>query len=143
MLRIIISIVALIMLTGCMKSVNDAHSQFRGEQENENRLAKMYALSLPACNGKPVKAHKACVSKIRKEYARRFADRFKAHYTASSAESVLATAIVISYAMDSNKSSSSSGSSSSGKVRLCTIHKNNFSFAGLSSPATVVPATCH
>jgi hypothetical protein len=132
-----------------MSGFNNKFSQWRGDEENQNRLAKMYAMALPLCDGKEIESHKACVANVRKEYADRFADRYKAHYTAKSAESLLATAIVLSYAADAMASSGSSktqGTSTTAsavrKTRLCRTHKFSKSHSISLSSFTVIPVIC-
>ena len=140
----------MILLTGCLQSINENHSQWRGEDENQNRLAKMYAITLPICDGKPIEEHKSCVQTIRKEFAQRFADRFSAHYTASSAESLLATAIALSYIMDSKDQKHQTGGKEPSKKltkvntrsRFCRTHQFSKQFSVSLSSFTVIPVTC-
>jgi hypothetical protein len=142
--------IPILLLSGCFKTINEGHSQFRGEAENQNRLLNMYAMALPLCDGNSIANHKLCVSNIRKEYSARFADRFKAHYTASSAESLFATAIVLSYLSDEqSKNSSSDGTSSPVKTRLCKMQppirnpiSNQFSFAIDLAQFANLPVKC-
>ncbi|MDC3304217.1 hypothetical protein OAV15_03405 [Amylibacter sp.] len=94
------ALISIFIVSGCMDGISNSHSQWRGEVDNQNRLAGMYAASLPLCDGKNKSQHKTCIEKIRHEYATRFADRYRAYYTAKSAEQLLATAIVISYVSD-------------------------------------------
>jgi len=131
-------------MTNCMQTVNENHSQWRGETENHNRLAQMYALTIPICDGKPIDEHTACVSSIRKEFAQRFADRFSAYYTASSAETLLATAIVLSYAVDAQNSSTTTNpaSSSANTSRICRTHQFSKQFSVSLSSFTAIPVTC-
>jgi hypothetical protein len=147
--KLLIFLLLSFALTGCMSDFNSKFSQWRGDEENQNRLAKMYAMALPLCDGKEIESHKTCVANVRKEYANRFADRYKAYYTASSAESLLATAIVVSYVADqiassgsSSASKTSKASSSVRKTRLCRTHKLSQSHSISLSSFTVIPVTC-
>lgn len=140
----------LLMIAGCMGSINDSHSQWRGDEENQNRLAKMYAQTIPICDGKPIGEHKKCVASVRDEFSKRFADRFSAYYTAKSAESLLASAIVVSYLVDSNSTDNGSSSSTknvsktvkSSRPRLCRTHQFSSQFSVSLSSFTAVPVTC-
>ena len=137
------------LISGCLGSISENHSQWRGDEENQNRLAKMYAQTIPICDGKPVGEHRKCVASVRKEFSQRFADRFSAYYTARSAESLLASAIVLSYVIDSNSSKSSSNSTTSNgsksgtsKLRLCRTHQFSSQFSVSLSSFTAIPVTC-
>lgn len=148
-LHILILLSVPFALAGCMKGFNDNFSQWRGDEENKDRLAIMYANALPLCDGKSVDAHKACVAKIRSEYSARFADRYRAYYTAASAEQLFASAIVLSYVIEevssnnnSTNSSSSSSNSASRKARVCRTNKFSKSHSISLSSFTVIPVTC-
>ena len=150
MLRLKICCLPLLLVSGCMGAINESHSQWRGDEDNQNRLAKMYAQTIPICDGKPMEDHKKCVASVRSEFSERFADRFSAYYTAKSAESLLASAIVVSYVMDNNSSNGSSTSNStnvsktvkSSTTRLCRTHQFSSQFSVSLSSFTAVPVTC-
>ena len=141
----ILFLVSTSLLTGCA-AINDTHSQWRGDVENQNLLATMYANTLPICDGKQMSEHKACVSRIRKEYSARFSDRYKAYYTVKSAEELLLRAVVVSYLteeLSSPKVKSSSPANDGGRKLVCSAHSLSSQFAVSLSSFTVVPITCN
>lgn len=128
-----------------MAIVTENHSQWRGEEENQNRLLKMYALALPLCDGKNIEAHKACVATIRKEYSNRFHDRYKAYYTAKSAESLLATAVILSYLSEDTATTDNKTAQPKPAKRnlVCSTHQFSSNLSVSLSSFTVIPVTCN
>ena len=156
--RIVIMFICAFGLTGCFQSINNAHSQWRGEDENKDRLAKMYVDSLPLCDGREISQHKLCVAKIRKEFSERFSDRYRAYYTALSAESLFATAIVLDYVVSELKESKGANSdasptnskvtsdapqpASTSRPRLCRMTNLGSQYSVSLSSFTIIPVTC-
>ena len=143
--RICMLLTVVTFLAGCIGSITEAHSQWRGDEKNKNRLATMYAKSLPICDKKLIAAHKVCVDKIRKEFSKRFATRFNAYYTAKSAETLLVKAVVISYLtseMAKVKNKTNTNASVVKKNRLCSSYKLSRQFSGSLSSFTVIPVSC-
>jgi len=135
-------ILSFLFLFGC---VQKNFSQFDSEEENINSLKLEYLKLIPVCDGKNEIEHDICVKNISNELSLRYADRYRAFYTAADIALMLVSQIIINYSSSAETSSTSSNSTATTSVKsgTCFMHKQSASHSVSLSSFIVVPVVCN